>query len=67
MAVRDATEALVDASRVTCREAKEAVSRSVGVRERARATVQESRRIRAAAVIVRDEAWWLPGVQERGA
>ena len=66
MAFRNATEALMHSSRVICSEAKEAVARSVVVRETARATVRESRRIRASALILREEIWMVPALQGSG-
>ena len=66
MALQNATEVLVDASRVACQEAREAVTRSVSVRTRARATVRESRRLRATATFLRHEVWILGGAQVPG-
>jgi hypothetical protein len=67
MSFREATEALIEASRVACGEAKEAVCRSVSVRARARATIRESQRLRAKALALRDGVWILTGLQEPGA
>lgn len=64
MDLSDATHALIHSSHVTCIEARDAVSRSVSMRKIVRATVLESRRLRAAAVILREDAWILPGIQE---
>ena len=57
MGFRNATEAIVDASRVACLESREAIARSLVTRENARATVREAQRIRAAAAALRAGAW----------
>jgi hypothetical protein len=65
MADRGATAALLHTSRVVCAEAREAVDRSASMRDNARATVGESRRLCAAAVVLCDDAWMLRGLQRR--
>jgi len=60
----DATEALLHSSRVVCSDARDAVARSIVTRERVRATVRASQRLRAKAVALRGEVLLLPGLQE---
>ena len=60
----DATEALLQSSRVVCSEARDAVTRSIVTRERVRATVRASQCLRATALILRGEVLLLPGLQK---